>query len=477
MDLLTLHQPTGAATIGTAGSTQSIGAANGAGGFEQLLFGLLLPGTETPQGTPQPATGASGIATALVETGGTALTGATVLGVNGILPTTGSGENIQPKTGSQATLLPTGGNTNPVTAALTSVKSTTVQGITAAVTSKTTAPADLTPGSVPAPANKAPTTLTSVAKGLSPAGTPNQQGVTTPTAGSAVTAALNGKTAAPGESANKPASLAGGSSEVVTAKATIKAAVIDAPGAGQKSVKSGTKTAGSGAKGSKSAGSTRQTLQAQNEPTIAQAAQAATKSNAAKTQSPSGKTQAIEPFGPTPTSSIAAGGEGVTLVSVSSVTTSTGVDSLTHTAVARAATPSIPVPQQVAIQFSQALADGAGRISIQLQPESLGRVKVEIELTKDGRLSAVFIAERPETLEMLQRDSRALERALNEAGVRTDADGFSFSLRGEGRQAQQFNNLPGGSGSDGELDGIESAELLTLRAPILNANALLDIQV
>ncbi len=485
MDFLTLLQPAGATTTGTLGSMQSTGTANGVNGFEQLLFGLLAPGQAELQGTLLGGTAAETAAStvgllagttgtqpsALVEAGGTALTGAAVLGVNGILPTAGSGEQIQQKTGSPLAAI---SNSNPVTAALTGVKSSIGQDISAAATGKTAAQAVPTPGSVPASANNAATTLTSAAKGQTPAGSPNQQGAAAPAAGSAVTTALNEKSAKPGESAKKPASLVGGSSEVVTAKAAIKSAVIDAPGAGKKSV---AKTAGSGVKGSKTGGSARPAPQAQNGLTVARAAQAAAKANIVKPQSSSGKSPALDHFGPAPASVVAASGEGAMVVSVSSITSSTGAEPAAHSTAARAAAPSTPVPQQVAVQFSQALANGTDRITIQLQPQSLGRVEVEIELTKDGRLSAVFIAERPETLEMLQRDSRALERALNEAGVRTDADGLSFSLRGEGRQAQQFNNSPGGSGSGGEIGGIEGEELLTPRAPILNANALLDIQV
>lgn len=164
------------------------------------------------------------------------------------------------------------------------------------------------------------------------------------------------------------------------------------------------------------------------------------------------------------------------VLSLSSITPGIGAEQVSQAAAARAAAPATPVAQQVAVQFSQAMANGTDRITIQLHPQSLGRVEVEIELSKDGRLTAIFIAERPETLEMLQRDSRALERALNEAGVPTDADGFTFSLRGEGRQAQQSNNSPGGSG-DGESAGIEGEALITPRAAMLDANALLDIQV
>lgn len=478
MDLITLLQPAGAPTTGTPGSTQSTGAANGANGFEQFLFGLLAPGqaaaqgallgaavaAKTAAGTVGLAAGAIGAqpAAALLEAGAIGLTGAAVLGIDGVLANAQSGEQIVPKTG----------KSTPVTAALSGVKSSVGQLVSAGATVKTAAQAVATPGSLAGSANKAATTLTSAAKGQIPGGSANQLGAAL-AAGSAVTAALNEKSAKPGGPAKTPASPVAGLSEVVTAKKTIASAVIDAPGAGKKSV---AKTAGSGVNGSRTGGPARPAPQAQNGLTVARTAQAAAKANIVKPQSSSGKSPALDLFAPAPASVVAAGGDGAMVVSVSSITPGTGAELASHSAAARAAGPSTPVAQQVAVQFSQALANGTDRITIQLQPQSLGRVEVEIELTKDGRLSAVFIAERPETLEMLQRDSRALERALNQAGVPTDADGFSFSLRGEGRQAQQFNNSPGGSGG-GESGGIEGEELVTPRAAILNPNALLDIQV
>src|SRR3546814_824286 len=49
------------------------------------------------------------------------------------------------------------------------------------------------------------------------------------------------------------------------------------------------------------------------------------------------------------------------------------------------------------------------------------------------------------TLDLLQRDARGLERALQEAGVKTDSGSLSFNLRGQGQNhEQQAGN--GGSG-------------------------------
>lgn len=58
--------------------------------------------------------------------------------------------------------------------------------------------------------------------------------------------------------------------------------------------------------------------------------------------------------------------------------------------------------------------------------------------------------ERPETLELLQRDARGLERALQDAGLRTDSGSLNFNLRGDGQQSanNEFAPAPGGPDAD-----------------------------
>lgn len=90
--------------------------------------------------------------------------------------------------------------------------------------------------------------------------------------------------------------------------------------------------------------------------------------------------------------------------------------------------------EQIAVKIRQAIGDGADKINIKLNPHELGRVEVRLELAKDGGVTATVLAERQETLDMLQKDVRGLERALNDAGLKTDATSLSFGLRGDGQR-------------------------------------------
>ncbi|MGI9416683.1 MAG: flagellar hook-length control protein FliK [Geminicoccaceae bacterium] len=91
---------------------------------------------------------------------------------------------------------------------------------------------------------------------------------------------------------------------------------------------------------------------------------------------------------------------------------------------------------QVALQIARALPGGVDRLSVHLQPAELGSVDIQLTFESQGRVSALIIAERPETLELLQRDGRLLERSLGDSGLKLASDGLSFALRQDQQQQQ-----------------------------------------
>ena len=94
--------------------------------------------------------------------------------------------------------------------------------------------------------------------------------------------------------------------------------------------------------------------------------------------------------------------------------------------------PANPAASQVAIHISRAVQDGQDRFTVNLKPAHLGRITVNLELGHDHRVIAVISADRPDTLDLLQRDARTLERALQDAGLKTDSGSLSFNLQGGG---------------------------------------------
>ena len=65
----------------------------------------------------------------------------------------------------------------------------------------------------------------------------------------------------------------------------------------------------------------------------------------------------------------------------------------------------------LAVQIAKHVDQGINRFQIRMDPPELGRIDVKLEFGQDGRMTANLTVERPETLDLLQRDARALERA------------------------------------------------------------------
>jgi flagellar hook-length control protein FliK len=109
--------------------------------------------------------------------------------------------------------------------------------------------------------------------------------------------------------------------------------------------------------------------------------------------------------------------------------------------------PVSPPIRDIALHILQHADNGISRFQLRLDPPELGRVEVRMEISADGKMSAVIAVERPETLDLLQRDSRALERSLMEAGLKTDGNSLSFSLKGGRHESLPHERASPGSPS------------------------------
>lgn len=114
------------------------------------------------------------------------------------------------------------------------------------------------------------------------------------------------------------------------------------------------------------------------------------------------------------------------------------------------------VPQTVqtlAAQIVRRQSEGGRVFDIRLDPPELGRVGVRLEMGKDQMVKAMLSAERPDTLQELQRTARDLERALADAGLNLAENGLSFSLGGErGERDNSGSDAPRGARSVVEID-------------------------
>lgn len=113
--------------------------------------------------------------------------------------------------------------------------------------------------------------------------------------------------------------------------------------------------------------------------------------------------------------------------------------------------------QSLAVHIAQQARDGTRRFDIRLEPPELGRVEVRLDVSKSGQVTTHLVVERSETLDLLQRDSRTLERALQDAGLDTAEEGLKFSLKDHG-EAHDGEREEDGRNAASETDAGDNTE-------------------
>lgn len=103
-----------------------------------------------------------------------------------------------------------------------------------------------------------------------------------------------------------------------------------------------------------------------------------------------------------------------------------------------------PLPQAaavplagVAVEIASKAVAGKNHFEIRLDPPELGRIEVRLDVDRNGHVTSRLIADRQDTLDLLRRDSAGLERALQDAGLKTSDNGLQFSLRDQASGQQQ----------------------------------------
>ncbi len=87
----------------------------------------------------------------------------------------------------------------------------------------------------------------------------------------------------------------------------------------------------------------------------------------------------------------------------------------------------------LAVNIAAKAEGGAKHFDIRLDPPELGRIEVHLSVDDSGKAQAHLAADKPQTLDLLQRDSSTLTKALKDSGVDLGNTGLSFSLRGQDR--------------------------------------------
>ncbi|HWV21892.1 MAG TPA: flagellar hook-length control protein FliK, partial [Devosia sp.] len=132
---------------------------------------------------------------------------------------------------------------------------------------------------------------------------------------------------------------------------------------------------------------------------------------------------------------------------------------------------------QIAFELSRQVTDGNTRFQIRLDPAELGRIDVKLDIDSTGKVHARLTVEKAETLDLMQRDQRALEKALQQAGLDQSKTNLEFSLKqnpfaGDHNQRQGEERSGSGSGQDSQEETEVSAPAITLYRGALQASGL-----
>lgn len=128
-----------------------------------------------------------------------------------------------------------------------------------------------------------------------------------------------------------------------------------------------------------------------------------------------------------------------------------GAGTPVHQALSQFSVPSI------AVEIARQVTNGMNRFQIRLDPPEMGRIDVRLDMDGDN-VTARLTVDRRETLDLLMRDQRALERALADAGLNGKQASLEFSLRqdqegaGNGHGSDQGRSDPVFGGSSDERE-------------------------
>jgi chemotaxis protein MotD len=109
---------------------------------------------------------------------------------------------------------------------------------------------------------------------------------------------------------------------------------------------------------------------------------------------------------------------------------------------ASAATASAVPVEGLAVEIAARAQAGRNRFEIRLDPPELGRIDVRLDVDRSGHVTSRLIVERAETLDLLRRDAPELERALQQAGLKTSDNGLQFMLRDQAFAGRDDERAP-----------------------------------
>jgi flagellar hook-length control protein FliK len=97
----------------------------------------------------------------------------------------------------------------------------------------------------------------------------------------------------------------------------------------------------------------------------------------------------------------------------------------------------------IAVEIATRAQAGQRQFDIRLDPPELGRIDVRLDVDTRGNVTSRLVVERAETLDLLRREAPQLERALQDAGLKSGDNAMQFSLRHQGGGTNGQNDSNG----------------------------------
>jgi flagellar hook-length control protein FliK len=110
------------------------------------------------------------------------------------------------------------------------------------------------------------------------------------------------------------------------------------------------------------------------------------------------------------------------------------------------------------------------RFELRLDPPELGKIQVQLDVSRDHKVTAVVSADNPQALSDLTRGARDLQQALQSAGLQLADDGLSFNLSNQNHgfsqpdQSNTNSGNPGGAQRGLTAENQSSADTSSARA-------------
>lgn len=134
-------------------------------------------------------------------------------------------------------------------------------------------------------------------------------------------------------------------------------------------------------------------------------------------------------------------------------------------------------PQPPAVQIAATILQRAEgpieRLQLRLEPAELGAIEITVASGERRRARAVLLVDRVETLELLQREQRSLERILVASGLELEPGGLELGLRREERGGERHGERPSPPPQPARADRAPEP----VAAPRLASLRLLDLSI